>query len=147
MTTTYQPNLQRWFDWMKSDKTAEGLSDLLHDDVVFRSPVVHTPQEGKDITMAYLTAAGSTLGGGDKKASDEASKFKYPRIFDCGDKAVIEFETEMDGILVNGIDMIEWDTDGKITDFKVMVRPLKAINKVHEAMGAMLAKMKAGEPK
>ena len=143
----YQPNLQRWFDWMHGDKTRQGLSDLLHDDVVFRSPVVHTPQEGKAITMAYLTAAGGTLDG-DKKTGDSGEKaFKYTRIFDCGDKAVVEFETVMDGIHVNGIDMIEWDADGKIIDFKVMVRPLKAINKVHEAMGAMLAKMKSGAPK
>lgn len=145
--TEYKPNLQRWFDWMTGDKSNEGLADQLHDDVVFRSPVVHTPQEGKAITMAYLVAAGGTLGGGEKKTTETDSKFKYTRIFDCGDKAVLEFETEMDGIHVNGVDLIEWDTDGKITDFKVMVRPLKALNKVHEAMGSMLAKMKAGQPK
>ncbi len=143
---TYQPNLQSWFDYILKDKTPERLSQLLHDDVVFRSPVVHTPQEGKAITMAYLTAAGGTLGG-EKKSGTGEKKFKYTRVFDCGDKAVLEFETEMDGIHVNGIDMIEWDTDGKIIDFKVMVRPLKAIQKVHADMGAMLAKMKAGEPK
>ena len=130
----YKPNLQAWFDWMAGAHDRDGLRDMLHPDVVFRSPVVHTPQEGRDITMAYLTAAGETLG------SDE---FKYVRIFDCGDKAVLEFETVMDGILVNGVDMIEWDGDGKITDFKVMVRPLKAIQTVHAAMGAMLAQMKA----
>lgn len=131
---------------MSGDKSNEGLAAQLHDDVVFRSPVVHTPQEGKAITMAYLIAAGGTLGG-EKKTTETDSKFGYTRIFDCGDKAVLEFETEMDGIHVNGVDLIEWDTDGKITDFKVMIRPLKAVNKVHEAMGAMLAKMKAGQPK
>jgi len=135
---TYQPNLQRWFDWMEGDHSRDGLAAQLHDDVVFKSPVVHTPQEGKAITMAYLGAAGGTLGN---------DTFKYTRIFDCGDKAVLEFETEMDGIHVNGIDMIEWDADGKIIDFKVMVRPLKAMQKVHQQMGEMLAKMKAGEPK
>jgi len=85
----YQPNLQSWFDYILKDKTPERLSELLHDDVVFKSPVVHTPQKGKAITMAYLTAAGGTLGG-DKgtKTSDADSKFKYTRIFDCGDKAV-----------------------------------------------------------
>ena len=147
MEQTYQPNLQSWFDYILKEKTPERLAELLHDDVVFRSPVVHTPQEGKAITMAYLGAAGNTLGGKDKKTSDTDSNFKYTRVFDCGDKAVLEFETEMDGILVNGIDMIEWDADGKIIDFKVMVRPLKAIQKVHADMGAMLAKMKAGEAK
>lgn len=134
-TTGNSPHLQRWLDWILDDHSPEGLAVQLADTVVFRSPVVHTPQEGKAITMAYLTAAGQTLGG---------DTFRYTRAFDCGDKAVLEFECVMDGILVNGVDMIEWNADGQITDFKVMVRPLKAIQTVHAAMGAMLAKMKAG---
>ena len=133
--TGYSAHLQRWFDWMESDHSPEGLSGQLAEDVVFRSPVVHTPQEGKPVTMAYLTAAGETLGG---------DTFRYVRAFDCGDKAVLEFECVMDGIQVNGIDMIRWNEAGQIVEFKVMVRPLKAINAVHAAMGAMLAKMKAG---
>lgn len=133
--TGHSPNLQAWFDWMTRDHSAGGLSGLLAEDVVFKSPVVHTPQQGKDITMAYLLAAGETLGNDD---------FRYTRVFDCGDRAVLEFETMMDGVLVNGVDMMEWNADGQITDFKVMVRPLKAIQTVHAAMGAMLAKMKAG---
>lgn len=132
--TGYQPNLQSWFDYMTGGHDRQRLHDMLHDDVVFRSPVVHTPQEGKAITFAYLSAAGNTLGNG---------TFKYTRVFDCGDKAVLEFETEMDGIHVNGIDMIEWAEDGRIIDFKVMVRPLKAIQKVHASMKAMLEQMKA----
>lgn len=131
----HSPNLQNWFDWMEGSHDAVGLDAQLAEHVVFRSPVVHTPQEGKAITMAYLTAAGQTLGG---------DTFHYTRIFDCGDKAVLEFECVMDGISVNGVDMIEWDDQGKITDFKVMVRPLKAIQAVHAAMGAMLASMKGG---
>ncbi|MDJ0921751.1 MAG: nuclear transport factor 2 family protein [Henriciella sp.] len=131
----YQPNLQRWFDWMTGSHDDGALRDMLHEDVVFRSPVVHTPQEGKAITFAYLSAAGQTLG---------SDAFKYTRVFDCGDRAVLEFETVMDGIQVNGVDMIEWDADGKITDFKVMVRPLKAIQVVHAQMGQMLERMKAG---
>jgi hypothetical protein len=133
--TGHSPNLQAWFDWMTRDHSAGGLSGLLAADVVFKSPVVHTPQQGKAITMAYLLAAGETLGNDD---------FRYTRVFDCGDRAVLEFETMMDGVLVNGVDMMEWNADGQITDFKVMVRPLKAIQTVHAAMGAMLAKMKAG---
>lgn len=134
-TTGNSPHLQRWLDWILEDHSPEGLSGQLADNVVFRSPVVHTPQEGKFITMGYLLAAGETLGN---------DSFRYTRAFDCGDRAVLEFETVMDGILVNGVDMIEWNADGQITDFKVMVRPLKAIQTVHAAMGAMLAKMKAG---
>ena len=133
--TGHSPNLQAWFDWMTRDHSPGGLSGLLAEEVVFKSPVVHTPQQGKAITMAYLLAAGETLGNDD---------FRYTRVFDCGDRAVLEFETMMDGVLVNGVDMMEWNADGQITDFKVMVRPLKAIQTVHAAMGAMLAKMKAG---
>ena len=103
---------------------------MLHDNVVFISPVVHTPQEGKAITLAYLTAAGGTLGAEKNHDGSERKTFRNTRVFDCGERAVIEFETEMDGILVNGVDMIEWDADGKITEFKVMVRPLKAMQKV-----------------
>jgi hypothetical protein len=131
----HSPNLQRWFDWMAGDHAPNGLAAQLAEEVVFISPVVHTPQRGKMITMAYLIAAGETLGKGD---------FRYTRVFDCGNRAVIEFETVMDGVTVNGIDMIEWDGAGQITEFKVMVRPLKGVQAVHAAMGAMLAKMKAG---
>lgn len=132
--TGYSPNLQRWMDYIESHDPA-GLPALLHEDVVFQSPIVHTPQRGKAITLAYLGAAGQTLGG---------EEFRYVDVFDCGDKAVLEFETVMDGIHVNGIDMIWWDEDGLITDFKVMVRPLKAIQTVHAAMKAMLELMKGG---
>ena len=132
--TGYSPNLQRWMDYFHGAHDPSELSALLHEDVVFRSPVVHTPQEGRAITMKYLGAAGQTLGG---------DTFRYTRIFDCGDKAVLEFECEMDGIRVNGIDMIEWNESGLITDFKVMVRPLKGIQAVHAAMKAMLEQMQA----
>ena len=131
--TGYSKNLQAWMDYFHGAHDADALGAILHDDVVFQSPIVHTPQRGKAITMMYLGAAGQTLGGDD---------FRYVRIFDCGDKAVLEFETEMDGVHVNGIDMIEWDEAGLITDFKVMVRPLKAIETVHASMKAMLAQMK-----
>ena len=133
--TGHSAPLQTWIDWIIHDHSPAGLSAQLADDVVFKSPVVHTPQEGKAITMAYLLAAGQTLNG---------DAFRYTRVFDCPGQAVLEFETVMDGIAINGIDMIEWNAAGQISDFKVMVRPLKAINAVHAAMGAMLAKMKAG---
>lgn len=125
-------NLQRWYDYMKSHNLAD-LNDMLADDVVFHSPVVHTPQRGKAITFQYLAAADQVLG---------SDKFRYVREFDCGNRAVLEFETEVDGLHINGIDMITWNDDGQIIDFKVMVRPLKAINTVHAAMGAMLETLK-----
>lgn len=109
------------------------LDEILADDAKMHSPVVHTVQEGKDITKMYLACAAITLGN---------SSFKYVReVYDEG-FALLEFTTVLEGIEVNGVDMISWNSDNKITDFKVMIRPLKAINAVHKAMGEALMKMK-----
>jgi hypothetical protein len=110
------------------------LADLLADDAVFHSPVVHTPQAGKPVVMAYLVAASHVLGN---------DTFRYVRELVDGDEMMLEFVTELDGIAINGVDIIRWNADGKIRDFKVMVRPLKAINKVWEMMAAQLAAAKA----
>lgn len=119
------------------------LDDLLADDVVFHSPIVHTPQEGKPLTMLYLSAAFGVFGGGsDSPAGETGAGFHYVREVAGARDAVLEFVTEMDGIVVNGVDMIRWNDDGRIVDFKVMVRPLKAIQKVHGLMAAMLEKLK-----
>jgi len=114
-------------------KDAAGLDNILAENVVFHSPVVHTPQEGKSITKLYLTAALHVLNN---------DTFKYLREVISGNNAVLEFSTVIEGITVNGVDMISWGADGRITDFKVMVRPLKAINLVHRMMGEMLQKIK-----
>ncbi|HUN53755.1 MAG TPA: nuclear transport factor 2 family protein [Smithella sp.] len=114
-------------------KDAAGLDDILADNVVFHSPIVHTPQEGKPITKLYLTAALYVFNNG---------SFKYIRKIVSGNNAVLEFTTVIDGITVNGVDMITWGADGRITDFKVMIRPLKAINLIHKMMGEMLQKIK-----
>ena len=114
-------------------KDADGLDEILADNVVFHSPIVHTPQEGKPITKLYLTAALYVFNNG---------SFKYLRKIISGNNAVLEFTTTIDGITVNGVDMITWGADGRITDFKVMIRPLKAINLIHKMMGEMLQKIK-----
>jgi len=126
-------NLARWHDYMESGSDPAVLSALLADDAVFHSPVVHTPQVGKPIVMAYLVAASHVLGN---------DKFRYVRELVDGHEMMLEFVTELDGISINGVDIIRFDEAGKITDFKVMVRPLKAINKVWEMMGAQLAAAK-----
>ena len=126
--------IDAWHRVIESGSEPTQLAAILHDDAVFHSPVVHTPQRGKPIVMAYLTAAGQTLGN---------DSFTYLREVVDGDTAVLEFLTEMDGIEINGIDMITFDDTGLITDFKVMVRPLKAINKVWEMMAAQLERQKA----
>lgn len=134
-----------WHDYILSKKPG-GLEDLIADDCVFLSPVVFTPQHGKEITLAYLRAAGGTLGGqartDDGRPADNAGKFKYTKEVLAGNQAVLEFETEMNGKYVNGVDIITCNDEGKITEFRVMIRPLQAVQAVHAAMGAMLEKMK-----
>jgi len=121
------------------------LDALLAEDVVFHSPIVHSPQRGRALAKLYLMAAfqvlaGGGAGGGASAAPDR--NFRYVREI-VGDRdAVLEFTTEIDGITVNGIDMIRWNDDGQIVDFKVMLRPLKAIQTVHAQMGQMLEAMK-----
>ena len=122
--------IARWHQHLRGELPG-GLDELLHDDVVFLSPVVFTPQRGKDVTTLYLEAAGATLGGGLRYVAETMS----------GNRAVLEFETEMDGKYVNGVDIITCDDDGRIVEFKVMIRPLQAINAVHDAMRAMLEQM------
>ena len=109
-----------------------GLDALLADNAVFHSPVVHTPQAGKALTRAYLTAAFQVF-------SNET--FRYVREIKGPRDAVLEFQVEIDGIQVNGVDMIKWDDAGRIVEFKVMLRPLKAVNLIHQKMGAMLQRM------
>jgi hypothetical protein len=125
--------LRNWHRVMEGGNQPAALAAIIREDAVFHSPVVHTPQRGRDIVVAYLSAAGQTLGN---------DSFRYVRELVDGDDAMIEFTTEMDGIHVNGVDIITFDDEGMIRDFKVMVRPLKAINKVWEMMGAQLAQAK-----
>ena len=124
---------------------AEKLDDLLHDDVVFYSPVVFTPQRGKDLTKLYLAAASGVFSTKKENTREEKkdSKFKYVKEMVEGNTACLEFETEMNGIYVNGIDLISWNDDNKITEFKVLIRPLQAVNAIHEMMGKMLDQLKS----
>ena len=126
-------------------EAASKLDNLLHDDVIFYSPVVFTPQRGKEITKLYLSAASGVFNTEKKVEVSEAkeSKFKYIKEIIYGNSACLEFETEMNGIYVNGIDLITWDDNDKITEFKVIVRPLQAVNTLHEMMGKMLDKLKS----
>lgn len=111
------------------DRNPAGLGSLLDDAAVFHSPVVHSPQKGRKLVAMYLSGALEVLGN---------ESFRYVREV-VGDRdAVLEFEVELDGILVNGVDIIKWNDAGRIVDFKVMLRPLKAVNLVHERMAAML---------
>jgi len=123
-----------------------GLDELLDDDVVFYSPIVYTPQAGKAITKLYLQAAGQTLPG--ETVSTEAERgssggaFHYTKTVLAGDTAVLEFETTVAGKYVNGVDIIRCNDEGRIVEIRVMIRPLEAINLVHQQMADALERMK-----
>ncbi|WP_090972230.1 nuclear transport factor 2 family protein [Nocardioides exalbidus] len=122
--------LARWHAVVASRDPA-GLPALVAEDAVFRSPAVHTSQEGRDTVVGYLTAAFTVLG----------PHLTYEREWLGDDSAVLQFRSEVGGLDVSGVDMITWDADGRIVDFTVMVRPKKALDAVIQHMGAELVRM------
>jgi hypothetical protein len=135
----------------------DGLDTLLDDDVVFYSPIVYTPQRGKAVTTLYLQAAAHALpgdppsevgGGKDETASaaplGPSMGFRYTKKVLSGDTAVLEFETTIEGKYVNGVDIIRCNDAGRIVEFRVMIRPLQAVNLVHRQMGETLERMQSG---
>ena len=132
MTPTQQ-GLAEWHT-LATAPDPERLARLVAQDAVFHSPVVHTPQEGRALVVSYLSAAAATLGQGE---------FRYVRELVDGQNVMLEFICVLDGIQVNGVDIIRFDETGKIADFKVMIRPVKAVNKVWEMMAAQLEKASA----
>ena len=117
--------------WHRLVRTGDpsGLNTLIAEDAVFYSPVVHSPQRGKALTVQYLAAAFHVFFN---------PSFRYVREIIGESDAMLEFETEIDGVHVNGVDVIKWNESGQIVEFKVMLRPLKAINLIHQRMAAML---------
>ena len=123
--------LDSWYAYMKSHDH-KALWELLHPDAVFESPVVHTPQRGREITFKYLAGAEQVLGG---------PGFTYVGEWRNDSGVVLEFTTEIEGVAINGVDILTFNEAGdRITHFKVMIRPLKAINLLHRLMGEQLAK-------
>ncbi len=120
--------LETWHRLVRTQDPS-GLESLLAEDAVFYSPVVHTPQRGRRLAALYLGAAFRVFFN---------PSFRYVREIVGLSDAMLEFETEIDGVLVNGVDLIKWDNAGRIVEFKVMLRPLKAINVIHQRMAAML---------
>lgn len=143
--------IERWHRHTTGDLEG-GLDTLLHDECVFLSPIVFTPQRGREVTKLYLRAAGSTLAEADPDAApgdgaatlSAGSTFRYTKQILQGHHAMLEFETEIEGKYANGVDIISCDDDGMIVEFKVMMRPLQAINAVHAQMKAMLEQLAGG---
>ena len=120
--------LDKWYQVYRSDEP-ELLEEILDESVIFSSPVVFKPIEGKEMTKLCLMGAGITF---------NMDKFIYVREVVDGLDSILEFETYIDDILVNGVDMIRWNAEGKIIDFKVMVRPLRAIGALQKKMSESL---------
>lgn len=127
MSTPADLGLQRWHDLVASGD-ADRLPDMVAEGAVFRSPAVHTPQEGRDVVCAYLAAAIVVLG----------PELSYSDTWHRENDAVLKFHTVVNGMQVEGIDMITWNAEGLITDFTVMVRPFKALEAVIGAMAKQL---------
>lgn len=123
--------LKIWHEILESGNT-EKLESILADDAVMVSPVVFSPQKGKAITLMYLTAAAQVFNN---------EHFKYIRHMSDENGVAMEFETEIDGVYINGVDLVKWNHDGLITEFKVMLRPLQAVNMIHKKMGEMLQQL------
>ena len=120
--------IARWHQ-LVAHRNPAGLDALLAEHAVFYSPIVHAPQIGKGITQKYLAAAFTVFFN---------DTFRYVREIVGERDAVLEFQVEVDGIIVNGVDMMKWDEEGKIIEFKVMLRPLKGVNLIHQKMAAIL---------
>lgn len=120
--------LETWRQLVAS-KNVAGLESLLAEDAVFHSPLVDTPQIGKAVTQQYLAAAFGVFFN---------ESFRYVREVVGERDAILEFLVEIDGVSVNGVDMIRWNEEGHIVDFKVMLRPLKALRVMHQKMAALL---------
>ena len=137
-----QTNLDNWHLHLKGEFPG-GLDALLHEDCAFYSPIVFTPQQGKTLTKMYLQAAGGTFSEGDKEKSpgQKESAFRYIKEVCSGNEVVLEFESEIQGKYINGVDIITFDDEGLVTEFKVMIRPLQAVNLMHSQMQAMLESM------
>ena len=135
-------NIKKWHEHIKGEFPG-GFDELLADDVIFYSPIVFSPQKGKDLTTLYLMAAGNTFGGDQSRDGTlQESSFKYIKEVLDGNQAILEFETQIDGKYVNGVDIITFNYEGKISEFKVMIRPLQAVNIIHEKMQEMLKQFK-----
>ncbi len=138
--------LDKWHAHLRGELEG-GLDALLAEDVVFYSPIVFTALEGRETAKLYLAAAGSTFSEGDtgKAPGQQNSDFRYSKEVASGHHTVLEFETTVAGKYVNGVDIMTWNDEGQITEFKVMIRPLQAVNLMHAQMKAQLEAMSGAQ--
>ena len=130
METPAEVGLKRWHEVVES-RDPSLLPGIIAEDAVFRSPAVHTPQEGRDLVAAYLAGALVVLG----------PELTYHDEWARDHDAVLRFTTTVDGLQVEGVDLVTWDDDGQIVGFTVMIRPFRALEAVISGMRAELAKL------
>jgi hypothetical protein len=123
------PVIERWHEFLRGGHSPEALDALLADDCVFYSPAVFSPQEGRAKAATYLNAAAKMFEGTD---------FHYVEQWFGDGSAILEFAATIDGVHVNGIDMIHWNGDGRIVAFKVMIRPFKGLTAIMAKMAELL---------
>lgn len=131
------PHIHRWHEIVKS-RDLRALGELLDDSVVFHSPVVHSPQKGKALTKMYLAGALQVLG---------TEHFRYVREIASDSDVLLEFESMIDGTYINGVDLVRFNEHGRIVDFKVMLRPHKALDTVKQRMAELLQAFQGGASK
>ena len=134
MNTNDEHPVARWHRILR-DRDLAALPALLDEHAVFHSPVVHSPQQGRALVVGYLAAAATVIAN---------PSFRYVREIVGPQDALLEFVTDLDGVQVNGIDLIRWNEAGRIVDFKVMVRPLKGMQAVQRCMAEALQRLSAG---
>ncbi len=129
MTITYEKQLEQWYQFVHNHDE-EALRNLLADEVIFRSPVVWTPKQGKEVTMFFLNTVTTVF-----------EDFKYHRIFTSESSLALEFSAKIGEVSIKGIDLVQFNAEGKIIDFEVLVRPARAVQTLAEAMGKRLAEL------
>ena len=135
-----QKTIENWHLFLSGEKE---LNELLHSECVFWSPVLFKPIHGRELTKMYLEAAykvfpGDTEQATRKKDQNYSGSFRYTKKIIDGNHAALEFETKIDDIAINGIDIITCDENSLIKEFKVMIRPKKGVEKIQEQMASML---------
>jgi len=124
---------QRWRDLFAMENMPP-VRDMLAEDIQMHSPAMHQVQRGPDLIADYITAAHEIFTRWD---------LDYVRAFQNGNEICMEFEGEIEGVTLNGVDIIRWNADDKIDDFKIMIRPASGLKKLGEVMVKILAEVQA----
>jgi SnoaL-like domain len=115
----------------------DALKAALADDIVFRSPVVFRPYEGKAVVGTIITE-------GAMKVFED---FRYVHRSEAGDEAALVFEARVGDRDVQGLDLLRFDSEGLISELTVMVRPMSGLNALAEAMGREFERLGIAPPR